>query len=79
MKPTVKALIALGETEVLPVNCHAEYHSGVKEMLAARQRCLARWKRPVGKETKVMVVGMPNVGKSSFINALRRTHCRRGD
>ena len=79
LEPTVKALMAMGEAEVIPVNCRAQHHSGVKEMITTIQRCLARWGRPETKETKVMVVGMPNVGKSSFINALRRSHCGKGD
>lgn len=30
------------------------------------------------KAVKLMVVGMPNVGKSSLINALRRNYLRKG-
>lgn len=78
---TVETLMSMGERVVIPVNCHAQHHSGVKEMVGTIQRCLTRRGRPSAevKETKIMVVGMPNVGKSSFINALRRNHCGRGD
>ena len=81
LEATVKTLLSMGEKEVVPVNCRAQYHRGVKEMVRTIQRCLTRRGRPPqeAKETKIMVVGMPNVGKSSFINALRRSHCGRGD
>ncbi|KAG8434927.1 hypothetical protein GDO86_013044 [Hymenochirus boettgeri] len=37
-----------------------------------------RFQRAENAETCIMVIGVPNVGKSSLINALRRLHLRKG-
>uniref|UniRef100_F7E6F2 Mitochondrial GTPase 1 n=1 Tax=Xenopus tropicalis TaxID=8364 RepID=F7E6F2_XENTR len=40
--------------------------------------CSQRFHREENTETCIMVIGVPNVGKSSLINALRRMHLRKG-
>ncbi len=48
------------------------FYSGVREVLKDR---IAAWEQKgmVGRPIRVMVVGVPNVGKSSFINRLVKT------
>ena len=37
-----------------------------------------RFNRGIDEEYSIMIVGIPNVGKSSLINALRRMYIKRG-
>jgi GTPase len=59
----------LGFLEVLPVS--AEHGRGVAELLeAVRERLPTSTAEPAAEGTRVAVVGRPNVGKSSLINAV---------
>lgn len=60
----------------IPVDCKSgkglnKFIPAVKEVLAER---IAAWKNKgmVNRSTRVMVVGVPNVGKSSFINRIAK-------
>lgn len=62
---------------VLPVDCRSgkglnRYRDTVKEVLADRIRQNTERGMP-GKPLRVMVVGIPNTGKSSFINRMARS------
>lgn len=59
--------------EVVPVNCHngkgiPQFHAAVKRRLSEKlERDAAKGMK---KDIRMMIVGIPNVGKSSFINTL---------
>ncbi|PIO31070.1 hypothetical protein AB205_0201510 [Aquarana catesbeiana] len=46
--------------------------------ITERVECRPRFHRAKNPEICIMVTGIPNVGKSSLINALRRIHLRKG-
>lgn len=63
--------------KAVPVDCKAgkgvsNFYNGTREVLKER---IAAWEKKgmVGRPIRVMVVGIPNVGKSSFINRLVKT------
>lgn len=66
-----------GGVKAIPLECKTgkgvpAFYSGVREVLREQ---IAAWERKgmVGRPIRVMVVGIPNVGKSSFINRLVKT------
>lgn len=63
--------------KAIPLECKtgkgvSAFYSGAREVLREQ---IAAWERKgmVGRPIRVMVVGIPNVGKSSFINRLVKT------
>jgi GTP-binding protein len=59
----------LGFPRILPVS--AEHGRGVAELLeAARDLAPAALVEPAGEGTRVAIIGRPNVGKSSLVNAV---------
>jgi len=63
--------------KAVPLDCKtgkgvSNFYNGVREVLKER---IAAWERKgmTGRPIRVMVVGIPNVGKSSFINRLVKT------
>ena len=68
------------------LECDARSGAGVKQfspvMRAALKEQIARWKEKgqVGRPVRAMVVGIPNVGKSTFINKVaRKKSAKAGD
>ena len=68
------------------LECDARSGAGVKQfspvMRAALKEQIARWKEKgqVGRPVRAMVVGIPNVGKSTFINkAAKKKSAKAGD
>lgn len=70
-----------GESEVVFANCKEQYHPSIEQLMATILRIAGRPEQSLitsNDEVKLMVVGMPNVGKSSLINSLRRKYLKRG-
>eukprot|EP00731_Ephydatia_muelleri_P018603 Em0011g643a len=71
-----------GEREVVFTNCKDQYHPSVEQLMATIQKIADRPEQSSINssegEVKLMVVGMPNVGKSSLINSLRRKYLKKG-
>ena len=68
------------------LECDARSGAGVKQfspvMRAALKEQIARWKEKgqVGRPVRAMVVGIPNVGKSTFINKVaKKKSAKAGD
>lgn len=71
---------AQGVQEVIFTNCKRPDSSGVKSILRKVSNAIKkseRYNRSEETSYDVMVIGIPNVGKSSLINALRAKHLRR--
>ena len=73
---TFRWVAAYGEQELtaIPLDCKTgkgipAFYAGIREVLKER---IAAWERKgmVGRPIRIMVVGIPNVGKSSLINRL---------
>lgn len=82
-KETVlQALRNDGIEEILWTNCKEQFPQTIKVNLIPTIMKLIdthpRYKRTELSEYNVMVIGVPNIGKSSFINAVRRTHVQKG-
>lgn len=56
-------------------DCSLQHHAGVRSILARVLRLLGEQEQ---QAVRLLVVGMPNVGKSSVLNALRRIHLGKG-
>jgi len=68
-EPALAECYRLGFSPVLPVS--AEHGRGVAEMLeAARDKVPEAVVEPAGAGTRVAIIGRPNVGKSSLVNAV---------
>ncbi|CAE1281567.1 MTG1 [Acanthosepion pharaonis] len=52
------------------------HKDGIQEVLWTN--CKEQYKKTELSVYNVMVIGIPNIGKSSFINAVRRTHVQKG-
>lgn len=66
-----------GVQHILWTDCRRALRKALKELQEVMLDSLQnerRFNRAVKTEYQVMVVGIPNVGKSSLINALRRTN-----
>lgn len=67
--------------KVIFTNCRDEFCKGVRSLLPTLQEVsdtMPRYHRSEVLNTTVMVVGVPNVGKSSIINALRSSNMKKG-
>uniref|UniRef100_A0A0A9X5H2 Mitochondrial GTPase 1 n=1 Tax=Lygus hesperus TaxID=30085 RepID=A0A0A9X5H2_LYGHE len=80
-KDTVSGyLTKQGMSEVLYTNCKDLNCHGLKKIVPTINRLICeseRYNRSENKEFTVMVIGVPNVGKSSVINAIRNKYLRK--
>lgn len=78
--PASNKLIDQGIRNIVQTNLKDETHMGAKTILPLMQKLIAdsnRFNRADEKDFCIMVIGVPNVGKSSLINRLRNTHLKR--
>lgn len=72
-----------GIQEVLWTNCKEQFPKSIKRNLIPTIMKLIdshpRYKKTELSMYNVMVIGIPNIGKSSFINTVRRTHVQKGN
>ncbi|TKR72457.1 hypothetical protein L596_019896 [Steinernema carpocapsae] len=76
-EPVEEYYRARGVNHILWTNCKRRLAKSLKDVQALMLECLRsdhRFNRAVKTEYQVMVVGIPNVGKSSLINSLRSTN-----
>ncbi|CAL4064422.1 unnamed protein product, partial [Meganyctiphanes norvegica] len=77
----LEALQDQGIKEVIFTNCKKPDSRGIKSILPTVSRLIKesdRYNRADEQDYSAMIIGIPNVGKSSIINALRAKHLRRG-
>lgn len=70
-----------GTTNVLFTNCKDTGCRGVRKIIPLAKDLITsnyRFNRSEEREFCIMVIGVPNVGKSSLINALRNRYLRKG-
>nr|XP_045603984.1 mitochondrial GTPase 1-like [Procambarus clarkii] len=69
-----------GVKDIIFTNCKNPDSSGIKSIIPRVSKLVQkseRYNRSEESEYQMMVIGIPNVGKSSLINALRAKHTRR--
>ncbi|XP_013871119.1 mitochondrial ribosome-associated GTPase 1 isoform X2 [Austrofundulus limnaeus] len=70
-----------GVRNVLFTDCLKQVDSNVKKLVPMVQEIIKdnpRFNREENRDISLMVIGVPNVGKSSLINSLRRTNLKKG-
>lgn len=70
-----------GVESVFFTNCSQQHSSSVKRVIPKAVELITkanRYTRRDAEEYSIMVIGIPNVGKSSLINAIRRIYVKRG-
>ncbi|XP_064604429.1 mitochondrial ribosome-associated GTPase 1-like isoform X2 [Liolophura sinensis] len=71
-----------GVNSVVYTNCKEQTNTVVKKKLIPKIKDLigsrSRYHREESLEYNLLIIGIPNVGKSSLINSLRRTHLKKG-
>ncbi|XP_069836914.1 mitochondrial ribosome-associated GTPase 1 isoform X3 [Dendropsophus ebraccatus] len=78
-KRIVTQLEKQGVQKVIYTDCFRE--ENIKEIVPSIMERIGsspRFNRAENPENSIMVTGIPNVGKSSLINALRRVHLKKG-
>jgi ribosome biogenesis GTPase A len=77
-----KLMTEQGINRILYTNCKQQHSVGIrKHLIPAVMELLTgshRFNRENVDSFNLLIIGLPNVGKSSLINALRRTHIKKG-
>lgn len=69
-----------GLNDVLFTNCRDQKCEGIRRLLPLATKLIAesdRFNRSDEKDFNIMIIGVPNVGKSSLINILRNRHLKK--
>jgi ribosome biogenesis GTPase A len=70
-----------GEREIVYTDSHSQHHHSIEELMQ-RIKSVSNFDAEDAEERpesiKLMLMGIPNVGKSSLINALRRRYIKKG-
>ncbi|XP_063704062.1 mitochondrial GTPase 1 [Culicoides brevitarsis] len=69
-----------GLNDVLFTNCRDQKCEGIKRLLPLATKLISesdRFNRSNEKDFNIMIIGVPNVGKSSLINVLRNRHLKK--
>lgn len=69
-----------GLDDVLFTNCRDQKCEGIRRLLPLASKLIAasdRFNRSEEKDFNIMIIGVPNVGKSSLINILRNRHLKK--
>lgn len=69
-----------GLNDVLFTNCRDQKCEGIRRLLPLATKLIAesdRFNRSEEKDFNIMIIGVPNVGKSSLINILRNRHLKK--
>lgn len=77
----LKQLHRNGDSHVLFTDCRKQRDENVKKLVPKVMEILEnhpRFNRDENSDYCLMVIGVPNVGKSSLINSLRRTYLKKG-
>lgn len=78
--PALDRLNDEGIRNIVQTNLKDETHKGAKTIMPLMQKLITdsnRFNRAEEKDFCIMVIGVPNVGKSSLINRLRNMHLRK--
>uniref|UniRef100_A0A8C5TZR6 Mitochondrial GTPase 1 n=1 Tax=Malurus cyaneus samueli TaxID=2593467 RepID=A0A8C5TZR6_9PASS len=78
-QPLLEQLRQQGCSQVIFTDCQRDVN--VKKVVPMVARLVAdgpRYHRAESSEYNILVIGVPNVGKSSLINSLRRQHLKKG-
>lgn len=81
-KDVLKKLKEQGNSNVLFTNCKEKSCKGVKSIIPLVQKLIKsnyRYNRSENQDSCLMVIGVPNVGKSTLINSLRNKYLLRGN
>lgn len=77
----VKNVLKTEYEHILFTNCKNQKCQGVKQIFPLAQELINksnRYNRSNEEDYNIMIIGVPNVGKSSLVNALRIRHLKKG-
>lgn len=80
VQAAIKRHLASENSNVLFTNCKDHTDRSVRKILAMAENLIEnseRYNRALATEYNLMVIGVPNVGKSSLINCLRNYHLKK--
>lgn len=80
--PSIEDTVKKEVNHVIFTNCKDHKDSSVKKILPLAEDLILnseRYNRAHAEEINLMIIGVPNVGKSSLINSLRNYHLKRAN